>query len=399
MATGDYVTAQGFRIKTNAEIVAELEAGYRSIYGIDYQVAPESPGGQEISSRAETLSDIWEMMQEVANLYDPSSVTGVLQDLSYGINGVVRKNAVPSVVVLELTGTPGASVSSGFQAKNNAGLTFSTDDEIELDIVTGIGTGSATCTVTGPNEAQAGTITEIATPVADVTSVTNPAAATPGRNRESNAEFRLRRALSVGKPGLNLLDSLYANLADIEGVSAVRVYQNRTNAIDINGLPPHSYMPVVLGGDDDEIAEVIWANMPLGIGAVGNTVVTVIDSNGEPNQIFFERPSIVDIYVDLLLDKTGTYPINGDDIVRESIIKYADGLLFAETGFAGFKIGLDILRSRMYTAVNLVQGHEVTQLRVGDTAWPLTDDNYDLAFNAASLFDEARIRINGSTPI
>ncbi|MCL5460282.1 hypothetical protein M3M33_16715, partial [Loigolactobacillus coryniformis] len=76
------------------------------------------------------------------------------------------------------------------------------------------------------------------------------------------------------------LESLVDALRNVEDVADVVVYENDTDTTDGLGLPPHSFMPIVLGGLPTTIGQAIWQNKPTGIRSFGDTTVVVADSQG-----------------------------------------------------------------------------------------------------------------------
>ena len=107
------------------------------------------------------------------------------------------------------------------------------------------------------------TVTTILTPVFGWTSVSNGVSAEKGSTEESDEELRERFRISKAVRANNLAEALYAQLLELEDVSFVRVYENTTDAVDLKGLPPHSFMAIVRGGVDTNIGEVVWNNKPL----------------------------------------------------------------------------------------------------------------------------------------
>lgn len=391
---GTYVTDTGFIKKRQDQIKSDLETSYKQIYGPNVNLNPQSSNGQEIGIYSESMADIWDLLEVLYQLGNPGSSRGRTQELLYTLNGITRNQATASTATLTISGNENTLVEAGFQAETDLGLRFETIEDVLIGVSGNVNADSE-CTITGPNVAVTGSITNIVTPQSGVTSVTNAEDATPGKSQEKDTEFRLRRKLSTSLPGENVLESLYAQLADLSDVRAVRIYQNRTSIIDDNGLPPHSFMPIVDGGDDDDIANIVWLNTSGGVGSVGDETVEITDPNGFPVDVEFQRPVEKEIYVDITLEKLSNYPTDGDTTIRQNIVDFAAGLLDEETGFSGFNIGQDIYRSRLYQPVNLVQGHSITSLKIGLSWISVAEVDLDLGFKEKGIFDTTRIKING----
>ena len=250
-------------------------------------------------------------------------------------------------------------------------------------------TGQLQAVENGPIEQEANTINQIVTPVLGWDSVTNPFAASPGRLLETDEELRIRFRNTKLERSSNILDSLYSTLLNLEGVKEVAIYENDTNVTDANGVLPHSFLPIVLGGSSQLIADTIWKNKPMGIRSQGNTVVSVIDSQGFPHNIGFERPNPVTIYVEmtLSLNPEAPVPFPGDGVeqIRDSLIAYA-----AEN----FGIGKDVIYSRLFTPINQVPGHQIDSLFIGTTPSPVSTSNVVIGFNEIASFESVNITVN-----
>src|SRR5690606_29993812 len=126
-----------------------------------------------------------------------------------------------------------------------------------------------------------------------------------------------------------VIDAIFAGVSNIEGVTQVVVLENDTDTTNVDGLPPHSFQVIVVGGNDTDIADVIWLKKPAGILAFGSTAVEILDSQGLPHDISFSRPTLVDIYVEVDITTFADYPSNGDDLIKQAIVDYANGDLIA----------------------------------------------------------------------
>jgi len=240
---------------------------------------------------------------------------------------------------------------------------------------------------TGPIAQEANTITQIQTPVLGWDSVTNPLAATLGSNEETDTELRERFRESKYLRASNILESLYSSLISLSNVQEVQIYENDTDSTDSNGIPAHSFMPIVLGGLDSDVASTIWKRKPMGILSYGNTSYTIYDSQGFAHNIGFERPVPVPIYISMNITTNSNYPESGDDTIKTNLISY-----FRDN----FGIGDDIIYSRLYTPINNVAGHQVNSLTVGTSPNPTGAGNITIAFNQIASLSTANIIITKS---
>lgn len=207
----------------------------------------------------------------------------------------------------------------------------------------------------GPLDQQPNTIVNIATPVLGWESVTNPTEAVPGTFQETDEELRVRFRNSKFERATGNYESIVSAIESAQGVEYQVLYENDTSSVDSRGLPPHSFLLIVEGGLESDIANLIWRNKPAGIYSGGNTSVTIQDTNGYPQIVRFSRPVGVNTQVIIDLTKYQNYPADGDDQIKKQIIDYVNTL----------KIGEQLTFSRLYTPINTVIGHQIEGMQIG----------------------------------
>lgn len=245
--------------------------------------------------------------------------------------------------------------------------------------------GEVQSVTVGKVEAEANTLTVILTPQLGWDSVTNPIAASPGRNLETDEELRLRFRETKFERASNILEALYSALINLEGVEEVRIYENDTDVVDGFGVPAHGFMPIVVGGVSSEIAQTIWENKPMGIRSYGDTVVVIFDTQGFAHNIGFDRPDPVQIYITMTLTTNSEFPATGPDDIRSALIAYFESNL---------GIGDDVIYSRLYTPINLTPGHQIDSLTIGTSPSPVGTSNVVIDFDQIASLSSANIIIN-----
>ncbi len=238
------------------------------------------------------------------------------------------------------------------------------------------------------------TLDTIVTPVSGWDDVNNPNAGVTGRPTETDIEYRIRRAntLLTGNATEEAIVQAISN--NVAGVTKVSIVSNRTDAT-VGALPPHSFRVTVAGGDDDDIGQQIWNTQPAGIQSVGSEHVVVVDSEGNNQDVYFSRPTPIYIHVKVLRSKytEESYPINGDDQIKDNIVEWA---------FFNQPIGKDVIRQRLNTPIYEVPGIEDLQVTIDGTANPgdpptYAAQNIDIADNEYADFATDRI-IVGDIP-
>ena len=383
-----YIDAAGLHIPRYQDILADNIQQAKLIYGQDIYLQNDSQDYQLLSALSVKQYDTLQALVLAYNNRSPSTAIGSGLDAVVRINGIARLPATASTATVTLTGKAGTVIRAGFVMDENK-VRWALPDTVT------IGTGGtidvlATAAVKGPIVAGAGTINVIATPQAGWTSVTNTAAATPGRAVETDEELRARQAISTANPSQAPTAGIRGGIASVEGVLRSRVYENDTDQTDSNGLPPHSITAIVNGGDDYEIAYQIYLRKCPGGYTNGTTAVTIVDIKDETSVIRFSRPVMTDIFVNVTIKKLPGYT---DD----------SGIIQALVGFIGsLSIGDDVyISSLIGAALSSMQSlavptFTVVSVTAGKSADALSGNDIDIAYNELAQIDSAKITVTVS---
>lgn len=387
----DYgISVTGFKRKRLDQIKSELDDSFKGIFGDNFNLSPESPDGQINGVISEAYANLWEILERAYDAYNPSSATGVDLSNLVQINGITRLPPSFSRAQVNITGADGTVIPSGsLVSTTDTNDQFATENDVTIS--GGVASVFVSALNSGPISALANTIEEIDTPITGWYTVTNPSPADVGTNEESDVDLRVRRQRSVANGSQSILDSIYAAVADIDGVTQTVVLENDTDSVDANGLPAHSFQVVVVGGADADIAEQIWLNKPAGITSFGTETESVLDSQGISHDISFSRPTTVDIYVEVTLSTDSTYPANGDDLIKQAIVDYANGDLVEGRGFS---LAEDVIYTRLYTPLNSIQGHSISDLKIGTSPSPTGTVDIPIATTEISNFLVANILVS-----
>lgn len=393
------LTVNGYVLRTQNDWFALERQFYTNIDPL-WNLDPSTPDGLKMAHDAEVFYALDETLQQAYNSKDPSKAKGLDLDIICALTGTVRSQGTGSTVALSFTGTPGTFIPEGNRFESSTtGSRWTTDQSVVLD-VTGVATIQATATVTGPTQADAGSITKIVDVVGGLATVTNAAPATPGTDRQTNAQLRVERATSVGRPGSNQIDSLLGELFAVEGVRRVKVYENDGNVTDSNGLPAHSVAAVVDGGDADDIALAIYLKKNPGVllHPAATPVVVEVTSPTYPTQkkdITFSIPVYVDPVIALEVTDDGTLPSDVDQELIDAIVEFGNGQLIpADVGFkiTGFDIGESVPYSTVYTPINKVLG-KYGNSYVSSLTLNGGTSNLAIAFNELSRWTPTNITV------
>lgn len=414
--------SSGFVQKPLEVTKQEIEDELKSTISPSLNTSAASVVGQLIAPFVTQLTEVWELLQLLSTSNDPDEATDTLLEHIAAITGVTRLPATESAAVLYMTGTPTTLVEAGriISVLGDATARFVTLADATIaastawagstvyaadDVVTnggniyicttggtsagsggptgtgtaiadntviwrylGAGTGYITVNVeaesTGPTVANGYTLTEIETPVSGWENATNPDDATLGTDEETDEELRARRDALLRAQGNATVEAIRSDLLiEVTGVTDARVFENTTDVTDGDGLPPHSFEAVVLGGVNQDIADLLWASKAAGIATYGTITETVVDSQGVSHSIKFSRPTTVTVHIEVTLTTDSNYPADGDTQVKEAI---------ANIYGAALEIGDDVVISQLYEHIFSVSGVvDVTAIKV-DTVDPPT---------------------------
>lgn len=392
------ITQQGITQKTLQQYLSDIKQALLDI-DPDWNIDPESPDGLKSAIDAEMFANLDEQLVKAYQSIDPFSAAGQALFRIGAISGTVRKEATFSTADLQFTGTNGVVIPQGTEVLNVVTDTvWATNNDVT--IAGGTALVNATCQTSGAEPADVGDLSSISSPIGGVTSVTNPSAASIGADEESEEAFRIRRNNSVAKPGNNLVDSMFAEVASVDGVKHVKIIENFEDIADANGVEPHSLAVFVDGGSNADVAAAMAASKAPGAGlnannSYQNKVQTQTNTPGGNEFVAtFYRPVLSTIYIDVSV--SGSPDV---DALKQAIVDYAAGTLFDSEGLgfdrSGFGIGEVVAAGKLFTPANSIVGSSgyVTSILIGDDALDINYGTVDPGFNGLGVFDVNNITV------
>lgn len=387
------INENGFTIKSQNSYYQDQVELYREI-DPKWDLDPSTPDGLKIAHDAEVFGALDQVLFQAYASKDPQSATGLDLDIIAFINNVVRAQGARSTVTLKLVGIPGTIIDRGSRVSSRTtGARWVTEQGVTID-ANGQITVNAYSESVGMIEAGTGTITQIVDTVGGWTGVTNEEPAIVGREQETDAELRLRRAAQVGRVGASQIDSILGAIYGVQDVRHVKVHENDTGEVNDIGLPAHSVCILVDGGLDEDIAQEIYYKRNPGTFQFQEATTTPVNVSvtsemfpENSQEIKFARPDYVDAEIVIVVSNDGTLPDNASDLIKEAIMDFTSGeLVPSEYGFkkAGFGIGESVPISTMMTPVNKVIGaygnsHIVSLTITGETGGVLEINPFQLA--------------------
>ncbi|WP_347253233.1 hypothetical protein [Leminorella grimontii] len=240
-----------------------------------------------------------------------------------------------------------------------------------------------------------GALREIVTPRSGWDEVCNLIEGVTGRERESDTELRTRFEQSRQSLGSATVKAIRARLIqDVSGVSEVRIFENRTNQTSEDGIPPHAFEALVVGGSDQSVADALWKHKPAGIETYGANSMLVKDENGDGQRICFSRAA--QKYAWIRVRVTGLYdeealPQDVISTIKRSVMSYGETL----------SIGEDIILQRMLGPIyaNTTGLSQITieaaVTESPDASPDYGSDNIAIDKRSTAVFDAARLEVIG----
>lgn len=367
------ITEHGLVTERLDDIIQRFSDGFRAIYGQTINIAPDSPDGQMIGLLAQMKADIEEVIESVYKQLDPYRATGAWLEQRAAYCGIVRRKARYSYLYsVIMTGEPYANIPAGSVVVDKLRNRWVLIRDVQLNEV-GSARGDFRSEELGAFFVQKDDELEIETIVVGLQHVIAFENSVAGEDEETDVELRQRLFLSHAQNAVNSVDAIKAKLHGLADVEQVAVLENITNTVDSRGVEAHSINVIVIGGNDNDIAKVIYENKGAGAGMQGDVSVNLNTDYGI-RIIKFDRATPVDIYIKATLVRDADFTQVDTEKIKEELSKVY------------FEIGQDVSVSRLYTPINKIDGFWVSELKIGRTA-----DSVGTSNLAIGLREVARI--------
>lgn len=386
------VTDEGFEVETVDTIKTAVEDELKVKFGASFNVRSTSVAGIIIGVIAQKLADLWDAAEAIYGSQYPETAFGQSLDQLGTLTGAQRLPAERSTSPVGITGTNGTLIPLGSRIKNtDTGTFWQTTEDVTIPVA-GATTGLVESEDYGEIIGLAGTLNEIDTVIAGWTAVNNEEDAETGRDVETDAQFRLRRAQLLTSQGKGTIDAIRADVLAVAGVLEATVYENVNDTVDADGLPGHSFEVVARLDDsvvEQEIFDAIWASKPAGISAYGSVTGSAEDSAGTSHLLAYTETADVNIYVALTATTTGGDGFD-DDAEGIAAIKLAI-VNFAEDEYGS---GDDVVKQRVQAQPFDVLGVvDVPTLKIDRYASPTATSNIAIDRRSIAAFDSSRIDV------
>ena len=371
------LSAQGFKTKDIHTIKRELTEALQQNIDPNLSCEPDTVAGQIIAIVANQTRQVWEMGAGLLASLDANMAQGRALDALCALTGTYRRQAQRSrlKVLVRLAGHASLPKDSLAASSDNINTRFRTLTELKNDSPNEeLVEAEMIADEVGPVYVKANQLNHIITPHTGWLGITNPKDALLGRHDESDDALRLRRLDELRASGTATRDALKARLKNLSGVQAVHIEEGQ-----------HSFTAYVMGGDELEICQSLWANKPLGVTTTGSITHPVTASNGQVFPVSFSRPVLIPLSLHINLRLKAKLDELELAALKSKIIDYT---------YHNIKLGDDPYPSRLYPVLfsepKILDAISINLRRLGSLE-PLPKDfkGYELAsFDSAQIFIE-----------
>lgn len=348
------VTIDGFRRKTYNEILSDLQARAKEVFGDNINLSNTSFLGMWLQNEAWEIAELWELAEDV--YYSPfvdtsegSSLDGVGKYITIG-----RKPNTKSKGVVVIEADKGTRFPKTFRVSDeNVSKVFETTKDVTVDETEVVEIPIISIHSGLDMNVEPYFITKAVNPIPGIKKIYNKEPTIGGANTETDKEFRERYYRSASKGGSSTREAVEAALLDMDDVIDAFVDENDTMEY-LDDIPPKCLAPYAFGSEDEKIAKTILKAKAGGIRSYGTTEVLVMDSKGVEHIIGFTRPTVRYIYVRLNITKDKGYP--GDDVVTRAVLNYIGGEDKEGISYKGLKLGENVVISKIMSSVMCLQG-------------------------------------------
>lgn len=323
---------------------------------------PTTPAGQLIDAEVAEIEAKNAAVLYLANQFNPKVNDGIWQDALGYIYFLTRKLDEPSVVTCQLTGLNGTVIPYGALVQSVTGYTLICSASV---VIGPSGTAETTFrnSETGPIEFDPHSVTSIITTIPGWDTVDNEAAGAVGRDIETRSEFEIRRAESVAANAHGSVGAIFGTLANLSGVLDLAVLENIGPLPVIKfgvEVPGHGITICIYGGEDDDIAKIIYEKKDNGADTGGDTTITHTATDVPGNPVYeykILRPDPVNFWIRVTL---GAGSILTPVQVTEIQQALFDDFYGLSTTSGNPRVGLAsvVYASRFYCPVLAIEGIE-----------------------------------------
>ncbi|MDH2321422.1 baseplate J/gp47 family protein [Providencia alcalifaciens] len=392
MADYQYLTSQGVIVPDTSTLRDDVESEYRSVFGQDLDVNPETPQGALITMEVENRDAIVRNNAELANQINPDLAGGIFLDAIWALMGGQRFDATHSFLSqVKFTGIGETIIPKGSQAATLNGDLFETTKTLIIS-KDGSVTGDMRAIETGTVECGVGQLNKVASSVLGWETVHNPSNAVLGRDAESDLQSRRRRKQTLAKNTVSVGEAITSALYELEGVRSLAYRENYTDQpmmFDGITLVPHSIYVCVEGGDKEAIARSLLRTKTLGAAFNGSEEVEVLETiSGQIYPVKFDRAKEIVLFCRVTVKKA---TVDAQTIIPAAVESWANGDIDGEGGLV---VGRDVSPFEISAGINAVEPRLfITRVELSTDGKAWSSNNYEIKMNEVARLKRSAVQV------
>jgi hypothetical protein len=340
----------GYVTTTYAEKRTALEAVFKTAFGDTLVTAPQTPQGNIIDYITTFQDNEDKVGLAIFQQLNYRNASGTLLSAIAISKGQPRKNGTRAVITCTFTSAaqPYTIAAGSIFVSTTDNYSFTNETDISISNL------SQSAQLIAVEQGATGLVsTDTLSAQAYFSSLTNIAitAIQDGTNKESDNDLIDRLTAADTELATNDVDAIYDKLNRLADTTRVAVYQNATASV-VNGVPAYGIEANVVGGLDADIATIIFDTKASGTPTSGGVSNTVYDSQGYPQLVNFNRPTMIDIWVRVRITSREGAPIIGNiAAMSQSTLQYINSL----------RIGIDVSRTPIFGIFG-VGGFDISEI-------------------------------------
>ncbi|ELX8378361.1 baseplate J/gp47 family protein [Providencia vermicola] len=392
MADYQFITSQGVIIPDTSTLRDDVESEFKSVFGQDLDVSPETPQGALITMEVENRDAIVRNNAELANQINPDLAGGIFLDAIWALMGGQRFDATHSFLSqVQFTGIADTIIPKGSQAASLNGDLFETTKTLIIG-QDGSVTGDMRSIETGAIECGVGQLNKVASSVLGWETVHNPSTAVLGRNAETDLQSRRRRKQTLAKNTVSVGEAITSALYALEGVRSLAYRENYTDqpmVFDGITLVPHSIYVCVEGGDKEAIARSLLRTKTLGAAFNGSEKVEVLEAiSGQTYPVKFDRAKEIVLFCRVMVKKA---TVDAQTIIPAAVEAWANGDIDGEGGLV---VGRDVSPFEISAGINAVEPRLfITGVALSNDGKTWSSNNYEIKMNEVARLKRSAVQV------
>ena len=295
------LTTTGITVPTRNEILADLTANYKTIYGIDTNTDLATADQAILQIWTQISLDIILVIQYFFVNLDVNKAQGSALEMLCALNNVTRAGATKTIQQISVTTNKsvtlnGSTTSTPYTIRDSIGNKYVPTNTTVVP--SGTSVAQFESLADGAITSALNTITIQVNVLAGVIAVNNPTAPTSiGQAEDSDTQLRLKRAQQTQASSRGFFASIIGAVRGVTGVTSVYAENNNTGVTSANGTAAHTDWFIENGGLAEDIGNAIANTLPPGCGLRGTQTYSVPVLGSAPFVARWDNPAPLNLFI------------------------------------------------------------------------------------------------------